>query len=117
MILGSGMVLEAVLSGAVAANQPKCHVDAVGHDKHGVQDIQATQRVVLNSTTDVALCSYSLFVGFVEVLGLWIYNKDTANVTVTVKTSASGGDRILVKQTLLPDETLGYSNTIGWYVL
>jgi hypothetical protein len=114
LILDSSLTLEGVLAGAVSANQPEFHVDYLVRDNNQTQTMKpATLRGALNSTTDVTLISpttgrYSTQ-GFVaEVQRLTIYNKDTASVTVTVKTTDGTTDRIVVKQTLAAGATLEY---------
>jgi hypothetical protein len=122
LILDSSLTLEAVLGGAVAANQPEFHVDYFVRDNNANQTLKpATLRGALNDTTDVTLISpttgrYSTQ-GFVaEVLRATIYNKDTASVTVTVKTTDGSTDRIICKATLATGETLGYRDG-QWYAL
>jgi hypothetical protein len=115
LILDSSLTLEAVLGGAVAANQPEFHVDYFVRDNNANQTLKpSTLRGALNSTTDVTLISpttgrYSTQ-GFVaEVQRLTIYNKDTASVAVTVKTT-DGTDRIKCKVTLETGEFLSYAD-------
>jgi hypothetical protein len=116
LILSSDLTLEAVLGGAVTANQPEFHVDYLVRDNSANPVVKpATLRGALNSTTDVTLISpttgrYSTQ-GFVaEVQRLSIYNKDTASVTVTVKTTDGSTDRIKCKVTLETGEFLSYAN-------
>jgi hypothetical protein len=116
LILTSDLTLEAVLGGAVSANQPEFHVDYIVRDNSANPVPKpATLRGALNSTTDVTLISpttgrYSTQ-GFVaEVQRLSIYNKDTASVTVTVKTTDGSTDRIKCKVTLETGEFLSYAN-------
>jgi hypothetical protein len=123
LILDSSLTLEAVLGGAVAANQPEFHVDYFVRDNNANQTLKpATLRGALNDTTDVTLISpttgrYSTQ-GFVaEVTRASIYNKDTGSVTVTVKTTDGSTDRIVCKATLATTETLIYTNTGEWYVM
>jgi hypothetical protein len=122
LILTSDLTLEAVLGGAVSANQPEFHVDYIVRDNSANPVPKpATLRGALNSTTDVTLLSPSTgrysTQGFVaEVQRLTIYNKDTASVTVTVKTT-DGTDRILVKMILDADEQLHFESGKGFYVL
>jgi hypothetical protein len=122
LILTSDLTLEAVLGGAVSANQPEFHVDYIVRDNSANPVPKpATLRGALNSTTDVTLLSPSTgrysTQGFVaEVLRLSIYNKDTASVTVTVKTT-DGTDRIICQATLSTTETLVYTKEGQWYVM
>jgi hypothetical protein len=116
LILSSDLTLEAVLGGAVAANQPEFHVDYVIFNNQGANSKPAVARGALNSTTDVTLISpsangYSTQGFIAEVKGLSIYNKDTSSVTVTVKTT-DGTDRIKCKATLETNEFLSYANGI-----
>jgi hypothetical protein len=123
LILDSSLTLEAVLGGAVSANQPEFHVDYLVRDNSANPVVKpATLRGALNSTTDVTLISPSTgrysTQGFVaEVHGVSIYNKDTASVTVTVKTTDGSTDRIVCKATLATTETLIYTKEGQWYVM
>jgi hypothetical protein len=121
LILSSDLTLEAVLGGAVAANQPEFHVDYVIFNNQGANSKPAVARGALNSTTDVTLISpsangYSTQGFIAEVKGLSIYNKDTSSVTVTVKTT-DGTDRIKCKATLASTETLIYDKEGQFYVM
>jgi hypothetical protein len=123
LILDSSLTLEAVLGGAVSANQPEFHVDYLVRDNSANPVVKpATIRGALNSTTYVTLISPSTgrysTQGFVaEVLRLSIYNKDTASVTVTVKTTDGSMDRIERKRALAVGQTLSYERGSGWQIL
>jgi hypothetical protein len=121
LILSSDLTLEAVLGGAVAANQPEFHVDYLIYNLQGAASKPAVQRGALNSSTDVTLISpsangYSTQGFIAEVKGLSIYNKDTSSVTVTIKTT-DGTDRIKCKATLATTETLIYDKDGQFYVM
>lgn len=116
MILDSLTKLEAVLAGAVAANQPEVHVSYRDWNKEGMPTPPALFRVALNSSTDVTILAAPTFNPIREVERLSIYNKDTASVTVTVKTD-DGTERILIKATLLTLESLNWEKGQGWYAL
>ena len=124
----SGQLLQAVLAGAVSANQPEATVtyfdmlpsDVASIDKqHGT-----TYQVALNSNTDVTIVSppgaqqtgttgQAGYVRMIDYIG--IYNKDTASVTLTVKIDDAGTEKILWKGTLLTLEALYYEDGQGWY--
>lgn len=117
MILVPLLKLEAVLAGAVAANQPEVHVDYIDYNKSG-QIVQPSPfRVALNSTTDVTILAAPVVNQRREVVCLTIYNKDTASVTATVKTDDGTTERIMVRKTLATLESLCWEKGVGWYVL
>lgn len=115
MILSSSLKLEAVLAGAVAANQPEVHVDYFDWNPQGVQTKPAPFRVALNSNTDVTILASPL-PGFVrEPMLISIYNKDTSAVTVTIKTDDGSTERIIHKTLLDIGRTLFWERGVGWY--
>jgi hypothetical protein len=124
LILDHSLTLEAVLAGAVSANQPEFHVDYFVRDNNSPQQNIAWQppkpstlRGALNDTTDVTLISpttgrYSTQ-GFVaEVQYLEITNKDTAAITLTIKTTDGSTDREKCKVTLQTNERIVYAKGI-----
>lgn len=124
MILDTALIkLEAVLAGAVSANQPEVHVDFIAHTDTGEQSNPSTYRTALNSTTDVSILQAPGTQGntrsnsVLEPLFVSIYNKDTANVTVTVKTDDGTTERIIGKWLLATLEVLMYEKGGGWYVM
>ena len=118
MILDSTLLkLEAVLAGAVAANQPEVVVDYFDYNRDGNLTKPATFRVALNSTTDVTILAAPRQDFVRDTQRISIYNKDTASVTVTVKTDDGTTERILIKATLLTLETLNWEKGLGWYAL
>lgn len=119
MILNSTTLkLEAVLAGAVSANQPEVHVDYVTWNNENVAIKPQTVRTALNSASDVTILAAPTTTGFVlEPLRITIYNKDTASVTVTVKTDDGTTERIQIKAVLLTLEVLCWEKNQGWYSL
>lgn len=118
MILDTTLIkLEAVLAGAVAANQPEVHVDYIVWNLDGTQSKPATFRSALNSTSDVTILAAPGRQGEVrDPIRVNIYNKDTAAVTVTVKTDDGTTERIKIKQALQAGESLLFERQTGWYV-
>lgn len=116
MILDSTLKLEAVLAGAVSANQPEVHIDYVEWNTANEQTRPATFRTALNSTTDVTILAAPTINPIRVPMLVSIYNKDTATVTVTVKTDDASTERIIVKATLLTLEVLIYDDG-EWYAL
>ena len=116
MILDTTLKLEAVLAGAVSANQPEVHVDYIDWNASNEKTSPATFRVALNSTTDVTILAAPVANPKREVIGLSLYNKDTASVTATVKTDDGTTERIILKKVLATLETLHYSKEDGFYI-
>lgn len=109
MILDNSIKLEAVLAGAVSANQPEFHVKYVVWTVEGIKTRPEPSRGALNSTTDVTLlAAETIQGGRREIEEVVIYNKDTASVTVTVKTDDGTTERILLRATLATTESLVY---------
>ena len=117
MILDTTIRLEAVLAGAVAANQPEVHVDYVDWNPGNEQTAPATFRVALNSSTDVTILAAPVANSKRQITNASIYNKDTASVTVTVKTDDGTTERIIIKAVLATLEVLLYDQNAGWYAL
>lgn len=111
------MNLQAVLGGAVAANQPEAHVVYVTWNVDGKPSKPAQSRTALNSNTDVNILTAPGINGHVrEPIRISIYNKDTASVLLIVKTD-DGTERIIIRQTLLTLESLHWEKGSGWQVL
>ena len=103
--------IQAVLAGAVSANQPHYWTDYIDT----ADDAVGQGNGVLNDTTDVDIVSAPSS-GDRLIKQIHIYNADTASVTVTVKTDARGTERILRKVTLTTGQSLIYNSSSGWYI-
>ena len=117
MILDKTLKLEAVLAAGVAANQPECHVFYKDWNPQGTTSIPAPKRTALNSGTDVTILAAPVNNPAREVIGIHLYNKDTASVTVTIKTDDGTTEFILIKATLATLEMLGWEPNAGWYAM
>lgn len=117
MILDTMTKLEAVLAGAISANQPEVHVDYVDWNKSGAMTNPAPFRTQLNGNTDVTILAAPVQNPIREPLRVAIYNKDTASVTLTIKTDDGTTERILIKATLLTLESLNWEKDRGWYAV
>lgn len=115
MILDTSLRLEAVLDGAVAANQPEVHVDYVDYISHQETPVPSTYRVALNSNNDVTILAAPTASPKREVLRVSIYNKDTAAVGITVKTDDGTTERIVYYKAISAKETLQYVKGVGWF--
>jgi hypothetical protein len=117
VILDGDTDLQAVLAGAVSANQPEYHVNYRDWNPQGQTTKPAPASGALSSASDVTILAAPSVIGTIrEVLRCSIYNKDTASVTVTVKTDDGTTERIVRKDTLLTLETLNFEMGRGWYV-
>ena len=118
MILDSALLkLEAVLSSAVSANQPDVHVEFLIWNQYVKTAKPAVVRNALNGTTDVTILAPPNEGEVREPTSISIYNKDTASVTVTVKTDDGTTERIVIKAVLLTLESLHWERGQGWYAL
>lgn len=117
MILNLSTRLEAVLAGAVAANQPEVHVDYSDWNQLGERSAPDSFRVALNGATDVTILAAPVGSPKREPIEVNIYNKDTASVVVTVKTDDGTTERIIVRRTLTTLQTLCWKTNVGWFVL
>ena len=116
MILDTTLKLEAVLAGAVAANQPEVHVFYTDWNASGEQTPPAPFRVALNSGTDVTILAAPVANPIRQIEEIHIYNKDTSSVTVTVKTDDGTTERILFKGVVATLKSLCWSPNTGWYL-
>lgn len=106
--------LQAVLTAAVAANQPVATVNY--SDQTTTAYSGGTQRAALNSTTAVDICDAPGASTVRDIDFLSIYNKDTAAVEITVMVDVSATDYEQVKVTLSAGDTLQYVHGMGWRV-
>src|SRR5688572_23826196 len=117
MILIPGTKLETVLAGAISANQPEVHVDYVDWNTGGTQTNPALSRTALNGTNDVTILAAHVSNPIREVIRAAWYNKDTASVTVIIKTDDGTTERIIMRRTLLTLETLAFEKGVGFYIM
>lgn len=111
---GTTKKIQVVLAGAVASNQANCV--AAWRDITTTTYTPGSTETVTNNTTDVDFvgspaASTQRVVDFLNV-----YNADTADITVTIKSDNFGVERILYKATLAAGETLTYTGANGWQV-
>ena len=108
--------MEVVLAGAVTTSQ--LDVNCYYFDQYPQAQTQPRNGhnyVATNSTTDVTAVAAPGLVGIRRnVFSLSVYNKDSAQATVTVKIDDGGSERILVKQTLNAGDSLNYEHGAGW---
>ena len=111
--------LQAVLGGAVAANQPQATVVYYEKTPKQVDTTKMfTKATNLNSTTDVDILAAPGEINNIRYIkNLTVYNLDTASVSVIIKMDDGGTETILVRQTLLTLESLHYEDGAGWQVL
>ena len=113
-------VLQAVLAGAVTANQLEVTTFFFDYLPQSTTTLRrgATKVTATNSTTDVTIVAAPAVNGIIRnIHTIFIQNKDTASATVTVKLDDSGTETLFVKQALAVGESLVYEDQNGWSVL
>lgn len=112
--------LEAVLAGAVSANQPEVTCTYFDHIPQVTTTIQRRGHKVstLNNTTDVEIVPAPGLPGHIRnIETIHAHNKDTAATTITIKMDDGGTETILVKQSIAAGESLVYEHSTGWQIL
>lgn len=118
-LISTTMKLQVVLGGAITTNQLHCSVgyyDVPNQEKVDTSEYRGSmQQASTNSTTDVDICAAPTTAGTVRKIDyIAIYNRDTVNATVTVKTDDGGTEYIQVTETLATTESLVYTPESGW---
>jgi hypothetical protein len=116
MILDSTLRLEAVLAGAVATNQPNVHTHFIDYNPAGEKSRPVTSRNLLNSTTDVIIAAAPRADVIRELERVSVYNRDTASVTVLIKTDNGTTEHPIIRTVLTTLQTLHFEKGTGWYV-
>ena len=112
--------LEIVLAGAKTTNDCDLTVDYTPWNLEGVPAIPASFNAVSNGVTEVvALAAPSANSKINEIDQIFFYNRDTANVTVTIKTDVAAGggtEYIFIKATIATLKSLCWTKETGFYV-
>jgi hypothetical protein len=106
--------LEAILAGAVTANQLQC--STFWRDRTSTTFIAGRTLINTNSGTAVDLTGSPGASTQRIVDTITIYNTDTANATVTIRFNANSTTYTLYKVTLAPAEMLIYQDGVGFSV-
>lgn len=117
IVLDASTKLEAVLDGAVSANQPVVHFTYHDWSMNNELTAPATFRAALSSTADVTILAAPTTSPRREPIAMSLYNKDTASVTVTLKSDDGTTEYVLAKITLLTLESLHWTKATGLYAL
>jgi hypothetical protein len=107
--------LEIVLAGAVTTNQLKVSSEYV--DMDATTTTGGTQLATSNSTTAVTIISAPAASTQRRILGVQVYNADTASATVTVRVNDGGTLYPCMVAVLPAGYTLQYTDTAGWFTL
>lgn len=116
MILDTGSKLEAFLAGSVSASQPQIHVTYAPWNPQGVIVKPTTFRVVMTDTTPVTILAAPVTNPTLEILGVDVYNKDSASVTLTIQIDDGTTDWVWVKYALATVKTFQWRKYTGWIV-
>ena len=104
--------IQAVLGGAVAANQVQCFSSWRDEGRTGIR--KGKTAVNTNNATDVNVVPTPAESIQREVTFLSFYNADSGSVTLTVKHDDGTTERILWKGTLATAEFLSWTQGAGW---
>lgn len=115
MILDRITKLEAVLTTAKTTNDMDVTIDYVDYNVEGKLTLPATYRTSTDGTTDVTILAATVANPVREPLRVVIYNKDTADKTVLVKTDDGTNEKVEVKKTITTLTTLIWEKATGWY--
>jgi hypothetical protein len=107
--------LQGVLGGAIATTQPDFY--AAWRDITTTDYTPGQSDGQLNSTTDVDLIVAPAASTQRVIDYLSVFNRDTASVTLTIKTDSSGTERWLWSGTLATNEKVEYVEGTGFRVL
>lgn len=104
--------IEAVLSGAVTANQ--LHIVAAYADHTTTTFVPGVNSIETNNTTGVTVVAAPAASTQRQVTCISIFNADTADATITVRLNDNSTLRTIIKCTIKPGETLGWHPKTGW---
>ncbi len=120
MIIYPGIRLEAILALNVSTNQPHGHVDYIDYGQTGTQAYPNSTTFALNNSTLVIALPAPMGgqTKAREITELTIYNADTGNVSVAVRTSDGSTNRLYVSTTLNSTKSLIYTtDAAGWQII
>lgn len=114
-------LLEIVLSTTVTANQLDftcVYYDVPAQTQEGTLEFRRfVYNDDTNNATDVTLVPAPSIPNISrEIESIFVYNKDTADATLTIKLYNGSTDFIIVKKTLAANETLVYERGQGWAI-
>lgn len=115
MILDPTLKLEIVLTASKSTNDMDVTVDYIDWNPAGVTTPPASYRTATNGTTDVTILSAPIANPRREPIKISIYNKDTADKTVIIKTNDGTTEKVEVKKTITTLTTFIWEKATGWY--
>ncbi len=108
-------VIRVVLAGAITTSQLDCFT--TWRDITTTAFTPGRTAVATNSTTNVNIVGAPAASTQRVIDTMSIYNRDTANATVTIKFYDNSADWVLWKGTLAPDEKVEYLEGVGFRVI
>jgi hypothetical protein len=105
--------LEVVLDATVATGQPQCYV--AWRDRTATTFTAGRTVATTNNVTDVIIAAAPAASTQRVIDYISVYNRDTAEVTVTIKIDANSNSYILYRGILGVGEVLAYTNEQGFY--
>ena len=119
MIIYPGIRLEAILGATISTRQPHVHVDYIDYGATGVPAYPNSTTVPMTGVTSVIILNTPMSgqTKAREITELAIYNDDTGNVSVGVRTSDGTTARLYVSTLVMSTDTLVYQKMGGWQML
>lgn len=114
ILSGTTEQIQVVLSGSVTTNQLSCV--SCWRDVTTTAYTPGRTAINTNNTTDIDVVPAPSVSTQRVIDTISVFNKDTANATVTVKLDIGGTEYIIFKATLVPDGRLTYTEGAGWDV-
>lgn len=114
MILNSTRKLQIVLAGAITTNNLPVIVDY--EDQSGLSTVRDTFVSSTNGTTAVDICLAPDINTRRKILGIQVYNRDTAAATVQISIVTGATSAQLTDVTLQVDDVLTYTDSTSWRV-
>ena len=115
LIDATTQTLEIKLAGAVSANELPVVLAYI--DGEASNFFPTLQHSISNGATEVTILSAPEPRGKRMVKFMYIRNRDTATVVLTLQLADGATDREILKVSLLQDETLNYTDTTGFKII
>ena len=114
MILDPTIHLQMALTASASVSDPEYHIVYIDYTPDAKLAVPLMTRGELNNAVDVTVLSAPVNNQSREIQEISIYNKDSQDNTVTVKTDDGTTERILVQQAISAGRSLTWGKHFGW---